>query len=102
MPLNHDISENKNASTDVLAMEVIDTKMSTKTTQSDVDRLHRVGKRKNIANPRQGIINFFWYNDSKKVFPNKKLVEDSHVSIKESLTAFRMKRLTNARETSKF
>ena len=45
---------------------------------------------------------FFQYNDRKKVFPNKKLLEDSHVSIKESLTAFRMKRLTNARKTSEF
>ena len=74
-------------------MEVIDTKMSTKTTQSDVDRLHRIGKRKNIAKPRQGIINFFWYNDSKKVFPNKKLVEDSHVSVKESKRDFQVLRM---------
>ena len=59
LPVNHDISENKNASTDVLAMEVIDAKMDTNTTQSDVDRLHRNGKRKNIGKPRQGIINFF-------------------------------------------
>ena len=38
----------------------------------------------------------------KKVFSSKKLLKDLCVPITESLTAFRMKKLTNARDTFGF
>ena len=98
----HGIPENKNENTDVLAMEVIDSKMDIKITENNIDRMHRIGKPKNNGKARPVIIKFVRYNDRKKVFSSKKLLEDLGVSITESLTAFRMKKLTNARETFGF
>ena len=80
-------------------MEVIDTKMDIKIMKNDIDRTHRIGKPKNNAKPRPVIIKSVRYHGRKKVFSSKKLLKDSGVSITESLTAFRMKKLTNARET---
>ena len=100
--LIHGISGNKNENTDVLAMEVIETKMDIKITDNDIDRTHRIRKPKNNGKPRPVIIKFVRYNDRKKIFSSKKLLKDSGVSITESLTAFRMKKLNNARETFGF
>ena len=94
--------ENKNENTDDLAMEVIDSKIDIKITANDIDRTHRIGKLKNNAKPRSVIIKFVRYNGRKKFFSGKKLLKDSGVLITESLTAFRMKKLNNARETSGF
>ena len=79
----HGIPENKNENTNVLAMEVIDTKMDIKITENDIDRTHRIEKPKNNGKPRPVIIKFVRYNDRKKVFSSTK---DSGVSITESLT----------------
>ena len=100
--LIHGTPKNKNENTDVLAMEAIDTKVDIKITENDIDRTHRIGKQKNNGKPRPVIIKFVRYNDRKKVFSSKKLLKDSGVTITESLTAFRMKKLTNARETFGF
>ena len=83
-------------------MEVIDTKMDIKITDNDIDKTHRVRKPKSNGKPRPVIIKFVRYNDRKKVFSSKKLLKNSGVSITESFTAFRMKKLTNARETFRF
>ena len=74
--------------TDVLVLEVIDTKMKIKITKNDVDRTHRIGKPKANGKPRPVIIEFVWYNDRKKVFSSKKLLKDSGWSITESFTCF--------------
>ena len=100
--LIHGLPESKNENTDLLAMEVIETKMDIKITDNDIDRTHKIEKPKNNGKPRLVIIKFVRYNDRKKVFCSKKLLKDSCVSITESLTAFRMKKLTNARETFGF
>ena len=78
-------------------MEVIETKMDITITDNDIDRTHRIGKPKNNGKPRPVIIKFVRYNDRKKVFSSKKLFKDLGV-----LIAFRMKKLTNARETFGF
>ena len=83
----------------VIAMEVTDTKMDKKITANDIYKTRRIGKPKNYGKPRPLIINFVRYNDRKKVFSSKKLVKDSVVSVTESLTAFGMKNLTDARQT---
>ena len=80
-------------------MEVTDTKMDKKITANDIYKTRRIGKPKNNGKPRPLIINFVRYNDRKNVFSSKKLVKDSVVSITESLTAFHMKNLTDARQT---
>ena len=76
--------------------------MDIEITENDIDRMHRIGKPKNNGKPRPVIIKFVRYNDRKKVFSSKTLLKDLSVSITESLTAFRMKKLTNARETFGF
>ena len=83
-------------------MEFIETEMDIKITDNDIDRTHRIRKPKNNGKPRPVIIKFARYNDRKRLFSSKKLLKDSGVSIMESLTAFRMKKLTNARETFGF
>ena len=60
----HGIPENKNENTDVLAMEVTDTKIDIKITDNDIDRTHRIGKQKNNGKPRPVIIKLVY----KKVF----------------------------------
>ena len=100
--LIHDLPESKNENTDLLAMEVIESKMDIKITNNDIGRTHRIGKPKSNGKPRPLIIKFVRCNDRKKVFSSKKLLKHSGVSTTESLTAFRIKKLTNARETLRF
>ena len=95
----HGIPENKNENTDVLAMEVIDTKMDIKITHNDIDRKHRIQKPKTNSKLRPVIIKFVRYNDRKKVFSSKKLLRDSDVSVTKSLTSFRMKKVNDTRKT---
>ena len=73
--LIHGLPESKNENTDILAMEVIETKMNLKITVNDIDRTHRIGKPKNNGKPRPVVIKFVRYNDKKKVFSSKKIVE---------------------------
>ena len=102
--LIHGLPESKNENTDLLAMEAIETKMNIKITVNDIDRTQRIGKPKNNGKSRPVIIKFVRYNDRKNTFSSKKLLKDSGVSITESLTACRMKKLklNNARETFGF
>ena len=100
--LIHGLPESKNENTDLLAMEAIETKLNIKITDNDIDRIHRIGKSKNNGKLRPVIIKFVRYNDRKKIFSSKKLLKDAGVSIRESLTAFRMKKLNNARDTFGF
>ena len=100
--LIHGLPESKNENTDHLAMEAIETKMNIKITDNDIDRTHRIRKPKHNGKPRPVIIKFVRYHDRKKIFSSKKLLKDSGVSITESLTAFRMKKLSNARENFGF
>ena len=100
--LIHGIPENRNEDANTLVLEVIYTKMEIKITQNDIDRTHRIGTSKTSGKPRPLIIKFVQYSDRKKVFSSKTLLQDSGVSIMENLTAFRMKKLTNARETFGF
>ena len=90
--------EHKNGNTDVLDREVIGTKMDVKIRQNDIDKTHRIEETKNNDKSRPVIIKFVRYNDRQKIFSSKKLLKDSGVSITESWTAFRMKKLTNARD----
>ena len=80
-------------------MEVIDTKMDIKITQNDIDRKHRIQKRKTNSKLRPVINKFVRYNDRKKVFSSKKLLRDSDVSVTKSLTSFRMKKVNDTRKT---
>ena len=56
------------------------------------------GNQKKNGKLKSAIIKLVRYNDRENVFSSKKLLKDSCVSITESLTVSRMKKLTNARE----
>ena len=96
--LIYGLPESKNKYTDLLAIEVTETKMDIKITDNDFDRTHRIGKPKKNCKLKSAIIKLVRYNDRENVFSSKKLLKDSCVSITESLTVSRMKKLTNARE----
>ena len=82
--LIHGLPESKNESTDLLAMEAIETQMNIKITDNDIDRTHRIRKPKNNGKPRPVIIKFVRYNDRKKIFSSKILLKYSGVLITES------------------
>ena len=52
--LIHGIPENKDEGTDVLALEVLDTKMELKITQNDIDITHKIGIPKANCKRRPG------------------------------------------------
>ena len=62
---------------------------------NDINRSHRIEK----LSPRKKraiIVKFFRYNDQRKVFSNKKKLENCGISITESLTARQMEELNKA------
>ena len=70
---------------------------------SDIDRTHRIGNPRNTdEKPRPIIIILFRYNDRKKIFDSKKNLKGKKITITESLTVTRMKKLNEARERYNF
>ena len=73
--------------------------MEEELTEVDIERTHRVGKRKqSIKTPRPVIIKFVRYNCRRRIFLNKKTLKNTGISITESLTAKRMEMLNKAKE----
>ena len=69
----------------------------------DIDRTHRLGKRKLDNNaPRPIIVKFTRYNVRNKIFKSKKKLKGKTVSITESLTKRRVVELKKAREMHGF
>ena len=94
----HGIVETDDEVTDDLVIETVSTKMNIEISPADLDRTHRIGKKKPGQNePRPIIVKLNRYNVRKKVFPTKKNLKGSDVSITESLTPKRMEILKKAR-----
>ena len=69
----------------------------------DIDRTHRLGKRKLDNNaPRPIIVKFTRYNVRNKIFKSKKKLKGKTVSITEGLTKRRVVELKKAREMHGF
>ena len=70
----------------------------------DIDRSHRLGKRKSSKNakPRPVIVKFVRYNTRNRIYRNKKKVKGTGISVTESLTAKRINMLEKAREEHTF
>ena len=69
----------------------------------DIDRIHRLGKRKLDSNvPRPIIVKFARYNVCNRIFKAKKKLKGRNVSITESLTKRRVIELKKAREMYDF
>ena len=81
-----------------LVIETIPTKMNIEISPADLDRTHRIGKKKpGQNNPRLFIVKLSKYNVRKNVFTNKKNLKRSNVTITESLTPKRMEILKKTR-----
>ena len=66
--------------------------------KSDLDRMHRTGTFKEDKNKYKSIIvKFSRYNVHDKAFKNKKKINGKGYSTTESLTALRMKNVTETR-----
>ena len=95
--LIHGVEENSNEDTDKLVLDKNDLEINL--TEVAIDRTHRIGdpkKKKKKAQPI--IVKFVRYYDRKEVFSEKKYLKGKGISITESLTNFRMKKLEEARE----
>ena len=84
----HGIAETDDEVADDLVIEAISTKMNIEISPADLDRTHRIGKKKAGQNiyPRPIIVKLSNYDVRKKVFSNKRNLKGSNVSITESLT----------------
>ena len=72
--LGHGIVETYDEATDDLVIETISTKMNIEISPADLDRTHRIGKKKAGQNkPKPIIVKLSKYNVRKKHFPNKKI-----------------------------
>ena len=97
--LIHGVEENSNEDTDKLVLNIINNDLEIDLTEVATDRTHRIGapkKKRKTARPI--IAKFVRYHDRKEVLSIKKNFKGKGLSITESLTSFRMKKLEEARE----
>ena len=72
-------------------------------TEVDIERTHRIGKPRDVGQKsRPIIVKFVRYNDRKNVFNRKEKLKGKNISITESLTVTRMKKLNEGREIYEF
>ena len=101
--LIHGIPEQKGEDTDEQALKIIREELGETVEKSDLDRTHRIGAfKEDKSKCRPIIVKFSRYNVRDKVFKNKKKLKGKGYSITESLTAMRMKKLTEARNSFGF
>ena len=99
----HDIPENKNETIDDLCLTTINEHLDLAITEVDIECTHRIEKPRDVGQkPRPIIVKFVRYNNRKNVFNRKKKPKGKNISITESLTATRMKKLKEAREIHNF
>ena len=97
------MEENSNEDTDKLALNIINNDLEIDLTEIAIDRKHRIGDPKTKKRKvRPMIVKFVRYYDRKQVFSKEKLLKGKGISITESLTSFRMKKLEEAQEKHGF
>ena len=97
------MEENSNEDTDKLVLNIISNDLEIDLTEIAIDRTHRIGDPKKKKKKVQPIIvTFVRCYDRKQVFSIKELLKGKGISITESLTRFRMKKLEEAREKHGF
>ena len=95
----HGLEEKNNEDTDQEIINIIKNDLAEEITIHDIDRTHRLGKRKLDNNvPRHIIVKFTIYNVRNRLFKTKKKLKGKAVSITESLTKRRVVELKKARE----
>ena len=97
------MEENSNENTDKLVLNIINNDLEIDLTEIAIDRTHRIGDpKKKKKKVRPIIVKFVRYYDQKQVFSKKKHLKGKGISITESLTSLRMKKLEEAREKHGF
>ena len=96
--LLHGISENKDEDTDKISLNTLNENVQLELNELNIERSHGIRKAKPDGNPHSIIIKFVRYNIRKKVQERKKIFKGKNISITESLTAFCMSKLAEARE----
>ena len=96
--LLHGMNENKDEDTDKISLTTLNEILQLELTELNIERSHRIGKPKPNGKPRLIIIKFVRYNVRRKVHERKKMFKGKKISITESLMAFRMSKLAEARE----
>ena len=91
------IAEIKDGNTDNLVLQTINEKLDV-----DIDRSHRIGRKRDEQRSRPIIVKLTRYNTRKNVFASKRKLKRTGVSTTESLTAKRMQQLNKAREEHSF
>ena len=87
--LVHKIAETSDENTDDLILKTINEKLDINITENEIDRSHRIVKKKDRQRPRPVIVKLKRYNTRKKVFANKKKFKGTGVSITELLNKSR-------------
>ena len=98
----HGIEEESNENTDQRVIEVLCESMGETISIQDIDRTHRLPRKKPEEKSRPVIVMCVRYNTRNLIFKNKKKLKGSRISITENLTAKRMKKLQTAREEHRF
>ena len=92
------IPEEKGEDTDEQTLKIFREELGETVEKSDLHPTHRIGAfKEDKSKCRPIIVKFSRYNVGDKVFKNKKKLKGKGYSITESLTAMRMKKLTEAR-----
>ena len=97
--LIHGVEENRIEDTDTLSINIINEHLGLDIQPSDIDQVHRIGnKNKARKKGRSTTITFTRYDTRKKVSMNQRKVKGTNISVTESLTSLRMKKLKDARD----
>ena len=93
------MEENSNEDNEKLVLNIINNDLEIDLMEIAIDRTNCIGDpKKKKKKVRSLIVKFVRYYDRKQVFSNKKHLKGKGISITESLTSFRMKKLEEARE----
>ena len=96
--LIHGVKEEQNEDTDNVVVKLIKDNLEEDVDLTELDRSHRIGKKKSNGKARPIIVKFARCNVRRKVFYNKKKLKGKNISITESLTKFWMEKHQEARE----
>ena len=100
--LVHGIAETNDENMDDIVLKTINEKLDVAITENEIDRSHRIGRKKGGQRPRPIIVKLTRYNTRKKVFASKRKLKGMGVSITESLTTKRMEQLNKVTEEHGF
>ena len=100
--LVHGIAETNDENADDLVLKTINERLDANITENEMDRSHRIARKKGGQRPRPIIVKLTRHNTRKKVFASKRKLKGTGISITESLTTKRKEQLKKASEEHGF